>query len=143
MQENKFLRHTLAALAYRTTKALDGAPDSFATFRPAPDSRTPVEILAHMGDLFDWAFHLSQGEHAWNNSTPLAWPAEQERFFAALKRFDSCLVSTEPLKADPERLLQGPIADALTHVGQLTQVRRLAGSPIRGENYFKAEIKAL
>ena len=71
-----------------------------------------------------------------------AWPAECERFFATLARFDAVLAGEEPLAATAERLFQGPIADALTHVGQLAMLRRLAGSPVRGENYFKAEIVA-
>jgi len=136
------LRHTVAALAYRAAKAVRGAPASFAGFQAAPGVRTPAEILAHMGDLFDWALSIARGKEAWNNSAPLSWDAEAARFFAALKAFDDYLSSGETLHAPVERLFQGPVADALQHTGQLTMLRRAAGSPIRGENYSRAEIVA-
>jgi hypothetical protein len=136
----QLLRHTLATVAYRGGKALRGAPESLATFTLGDSTRTPVRILAHMGDLFDWALAIARGKEAWHDSQPLAWEAEVSRFFASLKRFDDYLSSGEPLGAPAERLFQGPIADALTHVGQIAILRRLAGSPVKGESYFKAEI---
>ncbi len=134
------LRHTVAALAYRATRSLDGAPDTFATFDAC--GRLPVKILAHMGDLFDWALSAVQGSERWHNSSPLAWPEEIVRFFATLEAFDNYLASDEPLHAEPEALFQGPIADALTHVGQIAMMRRLAGTPTCGENFFVAKIAA-
>jgi hypothetical protein len=139
--QRAFLRHTLAALAYRGAKAVRDAPESFATFRAGDSSRTPVEIVAHMADLFDWAVSLAEGQQVWRAASPAFWTVEVDRLFAALARFDAILASEQPLGLPLERLFQGPIADALTHVGQLNQLRRLAGSPVRGENYVKAEIE--
>jgi hypothetical protein len=136
--KRQLLRHTVAALAYRAARALDGAPDTFATFDGC--GRHPVKILAHMGDLFDWALSAVQGSECWHNSAPLPWPEEKARFFAALKAFDDYLASDQPLHAAAEPLFQGPIADALTHVGQIAMMRRLADSPTCGENFFVAEI---
>jgi hypothetical protein len=136
----QLLRHTVATVAYRGGKALRGAPDSFATFAVGESPRAPAKILAHMGDLFDWALSMASGEAAWHDSQPLAWDAEVARFFSSLKKFDDYLASLEPLRSPAEGLFQGPIADALTHIGQLAMLRRLAGCPIKGENYFKAEI---
>jgi hypothetical protein len=136
--DRELLRHTLAALAYRAARALEDSPESFATFDGA--GRQPAQILAHMGDLFDWALSMAEGNQRWHNSQPLPWPEEQRRFFAALKAFDAYLISGQRLLAPIEQLFQGPIADALTHVGQLAMLRRLAGCPIRGENYYVAEI---
>lgn len=136
------LRHAVATVAYRGGKTLRGAPPEFAEFRVAAGSRTPLELLAHLNDLFDWALHLAEGEHVWQNSTPISWARESERFFATLVAFDQRLACGRPLGFAPEKLFQGPVADALTHVGQLAMLRRLAGSPVRGENYFQAEIKA-
>jgi hypothetical protein len=136
----QLLRHTLATVAYRGGKALRGAPESFATFAQTANCRTPAKILAHMGDLFDWALSMAKGEAAWRDSEPLAWDSEVTRFFAALKKFDDYLASPEPLHSSADGLFQGPIADALTHIGQLAMLRRLAGCKIKGENYFKAEI---
>lgn len=136
------LRHAVATVAYRGGKALRGAPADFAEFRVAAGTRTPIEVLAHVNDLFDWALHLAEGEHVWQDSTPIAWAAEVERFFAGLAAFDHRLATGRPLGFPAEKLFQGPVADALTHVGQLTLLRRLAGAPVRGENYFKAEIAA-
>ena len=134
------LRHTVATLAYRGGKTLRGAPETFGAFRAAPKTRTPLEILAHVGDLLDWALSIAQGKQAWHDSTPLSWDQESARFFAALAAFDACLASGQPLGSPAEKLFQGPIADALTHIGQIAMLRRLAGSPVKGENYFRANI---
>lgn len=138
----QLLRHTLATVAYRGGKALRGAPDHFATFHIGDKTRTPVQILAHMGDLFDWALSIAQGKEAWRNSAPLPWNAEVDRFFATLEKFDDYLASPAPLYGSAEGLFQGPVADALNHIGQIAMLRRLAGAPILGENYFRAGIAA-
>jgi hypothetical protein len=141
MSDTNLLRHTLATLAYRGGKAMRNAPPEFATYGAAPGGRTPAAILAHMADLFDWALALADGKHVWRDSPPLDWESGMARFFAALKAFDRRLASPQPMSATPEKLFQGPIADALTHVGQIAMLRRLAGCPIRGENYFVADIE--
>ena len=137
-EKRALLRHSLAALAYRATRAMENAPEDFAGFTGA--GRKPAEILAHMGDLFDWALSMAEGRQRWHNSQPLSWAEEQQRFFAALGAFDAYLASAEPVHAPMERLLQGPVADALTHVGQLAMLRRMAGSAARGENFYVASI---
>ena len=136
--DRELFRHTLATLAYRTARSLEDSPESFAGFDGA--GRTPAQILAHMGDLFDWALSMAEGNQRWHNSEPLTWVEEQRRFFATLKAFDAYMTSGGRIHAPLERLLQGPVADALTHVGQLAMLRRLADCPIRGENYYVAEI---
>ena len=138
----ELLRHTVATLAYRAGKALRDAPDSFADFKTAEKSRTPGQILAHMGDLYDWALSCARGKQAWHDSKPLPWSQEVDRFFNAVKAFDDYLASQLPLGYSAEKLFQGAVADSLTHVGQIAMLRRLAGCPIRGENYFRAEIMA-
>jgi hypothetical protein len=138
----EMLRHTLATLAYRGGKALRGAPPGFAEYRVAEGSRCPLEILAHICDLMDWALSIAQGQQKWHDTKAALWDGEVERFFTTMKALDDMLVSDAALQADPERLFQGPIADALTHVGQLCMLRRMAGSPIHGENYFVAEVQA-
>ena len=95
-----------------------------------------------MGDLFDWACALAGGQHVWHDRPPGTWDEEVAHFFAGLQRFDDALAADTPLGFSIERLFQGPVADALTHVGQLAMLRRLAGAPVKGENYFKAEIQA-
>ena len=137
-----WLRHAVATVAYRGGKAVRGAPASFAGFLAAPGTRTPVQILAHVNDLFDWALHLADGAHVWKDSAPLAWEEEVARFHAGLARFDARLASDAPLGCPAEKLFQGPVADALTHVGQIAMLRRMAGAPMKGENYFKAQIEA-
>jgi hypothetical protein len=136
----RLLRHTVATVAYRGGKALRGAPESFAKFKNSEDGRTPDEILAHVGDLYDWVLSCAQGKQQWRDSKPLPWKQELERFFRALQAFDDYLASNAPLGYPAERLFQGAIADSLTHVGQLAMLRRLAGCPMRGENYFRADI---
>jgi hypothetical protein len=138
--KREFLRHTLGTLAYRGGKALRNAPPEFARFRAAEGARTPGEILAHMGDLFDWALSIAVGKRTWHDSAPLPWDKEIARFFAALKKFDDYLAAGEPLHAPAEKLFQGPIADALTHVGQMAILRRMAGAAVKGESYYESEI---
>lgn len=140
--KREMLRHTVATVAYRGAKAVRGAPDSFAAFRASGTTRTPAEILAHIGDLLDWALSIAKGNETWNNAEPLPWKDEIERFHAALAAFDDYLASDGELSARCERIFQGPIADALTHVGQIAMLRRLAGEPIKGENYSRAKIEA-
>jgi hypothetical protein len=136
--KRELLRHTLAALAYRATRALEGAPEPFAGYDGA--GRTPLQILAHMGDLFDWALSAALGKERWHNVHPRPWVEEQQRFFQSLQAFDSYLASDGELHGSIDALMQGPVADALTHVGQLAMLRRLFGSPTRGENFYIAAV---
>jgi hypothetical protein len=137
-----FLRHTIATVAYRGGKAVRDAPERFASFSPDGSARTPARILAHIGDLYDWALTQARGTEAWHESEPRPWPEEVERFHAALQRLDEYLASDAPLAAPPERIFQGAIADSLTHVGQLAMLRRLAGAKMKSENYSRADIVA-
>jgi len=141
MTDTELLRHAVATLAYRAAKTMRGAPESFANFRSGPTSSTPLQIVAHMGDLFDWALTMVSGEPKWNSAAPQSWIGECDRFFAALKKFDSALSSGAPIKYEVGKMFQGPIADALTHTGQLAMLRRLHGSPMKGENYTRADIR--
>jgi len=134
------LRHAVATAAYRGGKAVRGVPPTFATFSPDGTPRTPAKILAHLGDLYDWALSQAKGAEAWNESTPLEWDREVERFFAAVQRFDDYLASDAALAVSAERLFQGAIADSLAHIGQLAMLRRLAGAKMKSENYARADI---
>jgi hypothetical protein len=140
--KREMLRHTVATLAYRGAKAVRGASDSFGSCGAPDTKRTPARVLAHIGDLLDWALSIAKGNEAWHDSEPLPWNEEVERFHKALESFDSYLASDGALAASCERLFQGPIADALTHVGQIAMLRRMAEEPIKGENYSRAKIEA-
>jgi hypothetical protein len=134
------LRHTVATLAYRGGKAIRGAPGGFSEYSASPGSRTPGQILAHVCDLFDWATKMADGVHEWRNTPPQSWEKDCARFFAGLEAFDRRLANGAAIGMDAEKLFQGPVADALTHIGQIAMLRRMAGAPIRGENYVKAQI---
>jgi hypothetical protein len=140
--KRELFRHTLATIAYRAGKAVRNAPASFAEFQAGGGARTPGQILAHLGDLFDWALSIAKGKQAWHDSKALPWDEEVGRFFAALKSFDDFLASNATLEAPLEKLFQGPVADSLTHVGQIAILRRMAGAPVKGESYYVAEIAA-
>ena len=143
MNENRaFLRHTLATLAYRGGKATRGADTGFGTFLVSPSSRTPIQVLTHIGDLLDWGLRIAQGQPSWTEATPGSWDFEVQRFHRALQALDAYIASDAPLSGSAEKLFQGPIADALTHVGQIAMLRRVAGDPIKGESYYRAEIEA-
>ena len=136
----ELLRHTLATISYRGGTPWRAPGPDFPQFRAAENTRTPLEILAHLGDLMQWALSIARGKEEWIKADSRTWDQEVARFFASLRAFDDYLESTEPLGCSPQQLFQGAIADALTHVGQLAMLRGLAGNPIRGENYFVAEI---
>ena len=117
-----------------------GAPEAFANFKPGPTSQTPLQIVAHMGDLFDWGYTMIYGNPQWNSAVPQTWDKECARFFAALKKFDEALAKADKISYELTILFQGPIADALTHTGQLAMLRRLSGFPMKGESYARADI---
>ena len=136
----ELLRHTLATLAYRAAKTCRGAPEGFGEFSIFEGARTPGEVLAHMGDLMEWARSIAEGAPMWKDSDPLPWEEECDRFFAAVEALDARLAA-EPPGRRPERIFQAPIADALTHTGQIALMRRVAGAPVLGENYYVAPIE--
>jgi hypothetical protein len=138
--QQDWFRHTVATLAYRGGKVVQNAPAGFADIRACESCRSAIEILAHTGDLLDWALALAQGREKWRDTVTGTWDDHVRRFFEGLRRLDEYLASGEPVHTAREKLYQGPIADAMWHVGQLATLRRIAGAPVRGENYFRAEI---
>jgi hypothetical protein len=140
--KRELLRHAVATIAYRGGKAVRGAPETFATFKAGDGTRTPARILAHVGDLMDWGLSIARDQRAWHDSTPLEWDREVGRFFETLARLDAYLASDAPMACSAEQIFQGPLADALTHVGQIAMLRRLAGAAMKGESYFEADIVA-
>jgi hypothetical protein len=138
--EHDWLRHTVATLAYRGGKVVQNAPRDFADTRACDSCRSAIQVLAHVGDLLDWALALSKGREKWHDTETGTWDHHVERFFEGLRLLDEYLASGQPVHVTPEKLFQGPIADALWHVGQLATLRRIAGAPVRGENYYRAEI---
>ena len=137
-----FLRHAVATLAYRGGKVVRTPPNDFEVLRISETSRTAGKILAHIADLLDWALSMANGGKVWKDSEPRPWNEGVERFFQSLAQLEVYLASEQPLHASAEQLFQGPIADALTHVGQLAMLRRIGGSPVRSENYLQADIAA-
>jgi hypothetical protein len=138
--KREVLRHLVATVAFRGGLAVTDAPEGFATFRAHETTRTPGELLAHICDLLEGSLHLVKGNLVHLSSTPLPWDEEITRFFSAAKEFDRYLASKAPLACPVEKLVQGPVGDALTHVGQIVMLRRMSGSPIRSAAYFTADI---
>jgi hypothetical protein len=134
------LRHTLATLAYRAEKALREAPPEFGAFRLGEGSRTAVEVVSHMGDLMEWGERMAKGEYQWAPTPASTWAHACDRFFDALASFDRALAASTFEKYAPGVIFQGPIADALTHVGQIAIMRGVAGAAVRPESYARAEI---
>ncbi len=139
-EQRALLRHFLAALAYRTQKALRDAPPSFGTFTAGQRARTPAELVRHMTSVLGYARTFFVG----GSYRPEPLPdlhAEVGRFHAMLRELAGHLEAGTALRGiTPERLLQGPFADAMTHAGQLAMLRRLAGSPVPPENFIVAAI---
>jgi len=130
----------LATLAYRAAKALRDVPAEFGEFRQGSTTRTPCQIVAHMGDLMAWGERMAHGRPSWTAEGGPDWEAEVRRFFDLVAAFDQALATAPSEGLRPEPIIQGPIADALTHVGQLTLLRGAFGAPVRPESYARAEI---
>jgi hypothetical protein len=141
-ESRRLLQHFLAALAYRTQKALRGAPDGFADFRAAPTARTPYELLWHMSSLMGYARTMLHG----GEFEPPRLPTladEVRRFHTLLGELrDDFANPALKAKISDEQFLQGPLADAMTHAGQLAMLRRLHGAPVASENFIFATVQA-
>jgi hypothetical protein len=135
------IRHALATIAYRAAKCLRDAPSHFDTFSAGEGTRTPAELVNHLTGLCYFSQGLLTGGPRRDTPT-LPWPEEVARLEAALRELDSAVAVADVWRHDPLCALQGPLADALTHVGQLAMLRRLAGSPVMGENYARAPVRA-
>lgn len=140
------LRHVVATLTYRAAKVLRDAPPEFGGMAFGSSTRKPVLVVAHMADLMTWAVGLARGEYSWTAEGTDDWHTEVSRFFDRVAALDSALASDDslrgPVENPVEKLIQGPLADALTHVGQLAMLRGMAGAPIRPESYARADIVA-
>ena len=141
-EPRQLLRHTLATLAYRGGKVLRDFPEDAAQVRVSPSTRTPLELLSHLGDLMEWAQRLARGEYRWRAAPSSSWAEARERFFRGLAAVDAALAEASPQSHPDEQIFQGPIADALTHIGQLAMLRGMHGSAVRPESYARAEIRA-
>jgi hypothetical protein len=138
--ERALLRHFLAALAYRTQKALRGAPDDFAAFDAGGACRTPAQLVRHMTSVLGYARTFFVGGRYWPDPEP-DFASEVRRFHAMVEDVAGHLDRGDALTGTtPAQLLQGPFADAMTHAGQLALLRRLAGSPVPPENFIVARI---
>ncbi len=138
----ELLRHALATLAYRAGKVLRDAPDGFADVRVSPPSRSALELVSHLGDLMAWGERLARGEYRWEAGVTADWQEACDRFFRELAAFDAALADPDVTNPPTGVLFQGPVADALTHVGQLAMMRGVVGQPVRPESYARATIQA-
>jgi hypothetical protein len=134
------LRQMAATLAYRAAKVLRDVPPEFARKSFGDATRQPIRIVAHMGDLMSWGVSMAGGSKEWKPAGGDDWTTEVERFFAGLAALDAALAADGEFKGSIEKLIQGPLADALTHVGQLAMLRGMAGTPVRPESYARAVI---
>jgi hypothetical protein len=134
------LRHTIATLAYRAEKALRDVPPGFAEFQPSPQSRSALALVAHLGDLMEWGERMARGEKRWQAVPQTSWESATDRFFRALAALDAAVMEAPSASLSHDVIFQGPVADALTHVGQLTMMRGIAGGPVRPESYARANI---
>jgi len=136
----ELLRHTVATLAYRAEKVLREVPDGFAEFKLSANGRKAVEILGHMADLMEWGTRFTAGQYLWQPGEPASWDVSRDRFFRGVAALDAALANPAPNSYPLGVIFQGPIADALTHVGQLAMMRGAAGLAVRPESYARAEI---
>jgi hypothetical protein len=141
MIPNEYLRHTLATIAYRFQQSVGKATNDFGSFSLGHGTRSPAEIVHHMYRVLKAsAEFVTSGRYSDENPENLSLYHEIERFNTGLSEFDNILAETHLESEFSKRLLQGPLADILTHIGQLSMMSRLNGYPIDGENFAKAPI---
>ena len=140
-EKRELLRHTVATLAYRAEKVLRDPPDGFASMRLSPSSRSALDIVSHLGDLMEWGERMARGEYLWEARPSGEWSVACDRFFESVKALDAAIGKASFDKYPVEMIFQGPVADALTHVGQLSIMRGVAGGSVRPESYARAEIQ--
>lgn len=136
------LRQLAATLAYRAAKVLRDAPPGFGQQTFGSSTRQPVRIMAHMADLMSWGVSMAAGGKEWKAEGSDDWATEVDRFFTGLAALDAAIAADGPFAGSIEKLIQGPFADALTHVGQLSMLRGMAGAAVRPESYARATIVA-
>ncbi len=141
MDSRAVLRQLAATLAYRAAKVLRDAPADFGHRSFGDTTRQPVRILGHMGDLMTWGVSMARGGYEWKPAGGDDWNAEVERFFVGLAALDAA-IADDGFAGSVEKIIQGPLADALTHVGQLAMLRGMAGAPVKPESYARAIITA-
>ena len=142
-RDRELLRHFLAAIAYRTQKALRDAPEHYPTFKAGNLARTPAELVRHMTALMGYVRTYFVGGSYPAKPAPLpTFKAEVARFHEMLEAVGQLLASDAKCSITTEQLLQGPFADTMTHVGQLAMLRRLADAPVAPENFIYADIRA-
>lgn len=147
--KNALVRHLLATMVYRTTKIIRDAPENYPTTSIGNGVRNPEKVLGHINSL------IQLSNRFWSPDRPVpmvklraqsskkGWEMEVDLFYQLVAQFDETLSTyPKPRKHSPEKILQGPIMDAFTHVGQLAMLRRMAGSPIKGESFWMADVRA-
>lgn len=135
------LRQLAATLAYRAAKVLRDAPTGFGVARFGDTTRQPIKIVAHMADLMTWGVSIARGGYEWKPGGGDDWQTEVDRFFNGLAALDAA-IAADGFAGDINKLIQGPLADALTHVGQLAMLRGMLNAPVRPESYARAVIVA-
>jgi hypothetical protein len=136
------LRHTVATLAYRAEKVLRDPPDGFADARVSEAGRSALDIVHHLGDLMEWATRMAEGTYKWAPNPADGWEPACRRFFDGLAALDAVIVTSDFADFTEAVIFQGPVADALTHIGQLAMLRGVVGAPVRPESYARAAIEA-
>ena len=136
------LRQLAATVAYRAAKVLRDVPAGFSHQSFGAATRQPVRIVAHMADLMTWGVSIAGGGKEWKAEGGDDWDTEVARFFSGLAALDAAIAADGPFAGSIDKLIQGPFADALTHVGQLAMLRGLSGAPVRPESYARATIVA-
>ena len=139
-EKGDLLRHFLASIAYRATKAIKDAPGCYPELDIGKGFRTPREILHHITGVLSYA-HSFYEHYDTTYFEDKPWDGEVKHFYETLTNLDRSLREKSPGEVTEEQLLQGPLSDSMAHIGQLLMLRRLADSPVPAENFIYADIR--
>lgn len=142
--KNEFLRHTLSTIGYRFQKSVKYRNQEFEDFSLGKGSRSPKEIVNHMyAVLSSTTFYLLEEKRQKKSPEKLSLDLEIDRFNEELKNLDQLLSEKDLPINYSKKLLQGPLSDILTHIGQIAMLSRLNNQPIEGEDFSAATISTI
>ena len=138
--KSEMLRHFLASITYRATKAIKNVPETYPAHDLGKGVKTPLRILHHITGVLTYA-HSFFEHYDTTHIDVKSWDAEVGEFYSILSKLDKSIQEKKPKEVTEEQLLQGPLSDAMTHIGQLSMLRRLADSPLPSENFIFADVR--
>lgn len=135
------MQRLLDGLGFRFYWATEGLRVEDYSFRPADDVMSIRELVKHIWGLVNWVRISVQGEP---HRRPMEIVSVRSDILEMLHELRTAVsemnddeLSEVTIEGNPLwNIINGPVSDALTHVGQINSFRRLNGNPVPRANVF-------